>query len=53
MPAWMAYDMRQMAERFISGGMLPGAGDVERLMQLLGRPLRTYGAFAADHASAG
>jgi len=53
MPAWMAYDMRQMAERFISDGMLPGAGDVERLMQLLGRPLRTYAAFAAEHASAG
>ena len=53
MSAWMAYDMRQMAERFISDGMLPGAGDVERLMQLLGRPLRTYGAFAAEHASAG
>ena len=33
--------------------MLPGAGDVERLMQLLGRPLRTYRAFAAEHASAG
>lgn len=53
MPAWMAYDMRQMAERFISDGMLPSAGDVERLMQLLGRPLRTYAAFAAEHASAG
>lgn len=53
MPGWMAYDMRQMAERFISDGMLPGAGDVERLMQLLGRPLRTYGAFAAEHASVG
>ncbi|MGE8258929.1 MAG: SDR family oxidoreductase [Stenotrophomonas sp.] len=53
MPAWMAYDMRQMADRFISDGMLPGAGDVERLMQLLGRPLRTYGEFAAEHASVG
>lgn len=53
MPAWMAYDMRQMAERFISDGMVPGAGDVERLTQLLGRPLRTYAAFAAEHASAG
>lgn len=50
MPAWMAYDMRQMAERFISDGMLPGAGDVERLMQMLGRPLRSYRAFAAGHA---
>lgn len=45
--------MRQMAERFISDGMLPGAGDVERLMQLMGRPSRTYGEFAAEHASAG
>lgn len=46
MPPWMAYDMRQMAERFLSDGMLPGAGDVERLMQLLGRPLRSYREFA-------
>ena len=53
MPAWMAYDTRQMAERFISDGMLPGAGEVERLIQLLGRPLRTYREFAAEHASAG
>ncbi|WP_282294899.1 NmrA/HSCARG family protein [Stenotrophomonas sp. PS02289] len=45
MPPWMAYDMRQMAERFISDGMLPAAGDVERLMQLLGRPLRSYRGF--------
>lgn len=45
--------MRQMAERFISDGMRPGAGDVERLMPLLGRPLRTYGAIAAEHAPAG
>lgn len=53
MPPWMAYDMRQMAERFISDGMLPGAGDVERLMQLLGRPLRTYRGFATEVAAAG
>lgn len=53
MPPWMAYDMRQMAERFISDGMLPAAGDVERLMQLLGRPLRSYRGFAAEIAVAG
>lgn len=53
MPAWMAQDLRQMAERFVSDGMRPGAGDVERLVQLLGRLLRTYGAFAAEHAPAG
>lgn len=42
MPSWMAYDMRQMAERFQTDGMLPEAGDVDRLTALLGRPLRTY-----------
>ncbi|TXC71356.1 NmrA/HSCARG family protein [Sphingomonas ginsenosidivorax] len=42
MPSWMAYDMRQMAERFQSDGMIPEAGDVDRLTALLGRPLRTY-----------
>ena len=42
MPSWMAYDMRQMAERFQTDGMLPEAGDVDRLIALLGRPLRTY-----------
>lgn len=51
MPAWMAYDMRLMAGRFISDGMLPVAGDVERLMQILGRPLRTYRGFAAEAAA--
>ena len=42
MPSWMAYDMRQMAERFQTDGMIPEAGDVDRLTALLGRPLRTY-----------
>ena len=42
MPSWMAFDMRLMAERFLSDGMLPGAGDVDRLTGLLGRPLRSY-----------
>ncbi len=42
MPSWMAFDMRLMAERFISDGMLPDAGDVDRLTTLLDRPLRTY-----------
>jgi len=42
MPSWMAYDMRQMAERFQTDGMIPGAGDVDRLTAMLGRPLRTY-----------
>lgn len=42
MPKWMAYEMRLMAERYVSDGMIPEAGDVERLTKLLDRPLRTY-----------
>lgn len=48
MPAWMAYDMRMMGERFLTDGMLPEDGDVERLMTLLGRPLRSYRNFASE-----
>jgi uncharacterized protein YbjT (DUF2867 family) len=47
MPGWMAFDMRLMAERFLTGGMLPEADDVERLTRLLGRALRSYRDFAA------
>ena len=50
-PHWMAYDMRLMAERFQTEGMIPAAGDVERLTALLGRPLRTYREFAAENAA--
>lgn len=53
MPGWMAYDMRLMAERFLTDGMVPEAGDVERLVSLLGRPLRTYRALAAEIAVSG
>ena len=42
MPICMAFDMRLMAERFLSDGMLPDAGDVDRLTSLLGRRLRSY-----------
>jgi uncharacterized protein YbjT (DUF2867 family) len=48
MPAWMAYDMRMMGERFLTDGMLPDEGDVERLTTLLGRPLRSYRDFALE-----
>lgn len=50
MPSWMAFDMRLMGERFVSDGMVPEAGDVERLIALLGRPLRTYRDFVAGIA---
>ncbi len=52
MPGWMAYDMRQMAERFVSDGMVPESGDVERLTALLGRPLHAYRDLAAAVAAA-
>jgi uncharacterized protein YbjT (DUF2867 family) len=52
MPKWMAYEMRLMAERFVGDGMIPDAGDVERLTSLLGRPLHTYRDFAAQIAAA-
>ncbi|WP_374473123.1 SDR family oxidoreductase [Phenylobacterium sp.] len=52
MPRWMAYEMRLMAERYVSDGMIPEPGDVERLTRLLGRPLHTYRDFAARTAAA-
>jgi len=48
MPKWMAYEMRLMAERFVSDGMLPEAGDVERLVKILGRPLHSYRGFVDE-----
>jgi len=51
MPGWMAYDMRLMAERFLSDGMRSEAGDVERLVAMLGRPLHSYREFAASIAA--
>ena len=48
MPSWMAFDMRLMSERFLTEGMIPAAGDVERLTTLLGRPLRSYRDFASE-----
>lgn len=51
MPAWMAYDMRMMGERFLTDGMVPDEGDVERLTTLLGRPLRSYRDFALETAA--
>jgi uncharacterized protein YbjT (DUF2867 family) len=50
MPSWMAFDMRLMAERFLSDGMVPEAGDVDRLTTLLGRPLHSYRDYVAQIA---
>lgn len=46
MPKWTAYEMRLMAERYVSHGMIAKTGDVERLTQMLGRPLHSYREFA-------
>ena len=51
MPKWMAYEMRLMAERYVSDGMVPEAGDVERLTKILGRPLHSYRSFATEIAT--
>ncbi len=52
MPKWTAYEMRLMAERYVSDGMIPEIGDVERLIKILGRPLHSYRDFAAEIARA-
>lgn len=52
MPTWMAYEMRLMAERYVSDGMLPEQGDVQRLTSILGRPLHSYREFAVTMAAA-
>jgi uncharacterized protein YbjT (DUF2867 family) len=52
MPKWMAYEMRLMAERYVSDGMVPEVGDVERLTTILGRPLHSYRDFATNLAAA-
>ena len=52
MPKWTAYEMRLMAERYVSDGMIPEAGDVERLTRILGRPLHSYRDFAVEIAPA-
>ncbi|MBA69192.1 MAG: NmrA family transcriptional regulator [Rhizobiales bacterium] len=51
MPRWTAYEMRLMAERYVSDGMIPEAGDVDRLIKLLGRPLYSYRDFATELAA--
>ena len=41
-----------MAERYVSDGMIPETGDIERLTSILGRPLHSYRDFAAAIANA-
>lgn len=41
LPDWQAYETRLMTERYVSDGMIPAEGDVERLTTMLGRPLHS------------
>lgn len=51
MPKWMAYEMRLMAERYVSDGMIPETGEIDRLTRILGRPLHGYREFASRLAA--
>lgn len=51
MPPWMAYEMRLMAERYVSDGMIPEQGDRKRLTTMLGRSLHGYRETAASIAA--
>jgi hypothetical protein len=50
MPAWMAFDIRLMAERFSTDGMVPEDGMCSIRRSRWGRPLRSYRDFATDVA---
>jgi uncharacterized protein YbjT (DUF2867 family) len=52
MPNWTAYEMRLMAERYVSDGMIPEQDDVARLTAILGRPLHSYRDYARDLVAA-
>ena len=47
-PHFGHHEMRLMAERYVSDGMIPEAGDVDRLTTLLGRQLHSYRDFATE-----
>ena len=48
MPAAMAFDTALMFRGFQRDGMLPSPGAAEAVAAMLGRPLRTYRAFAEE-----
>ena len=52
LPRWTAYEMRLMAERYVSDGMIPEDGDRERLTAMLGRPLHSYRETAVELSAA-
>lgn len=51
LPAWHALDLRLMFSRYQTDGAVAGADDIARLTRLLGRPPRSYRAFAKETAA--
>lgn len=51
-PAWLAYDLRAMMNRYQADGAVATRADIERLTTLLGRPPRSYREFARETARA-
>ena len=49
-PAWMAYDMRTMMQRYQQDGAVATPADLDRLTTLLGCPPRRYRDFAVETA---
>jgi uncharacterized protein YbjT (DUF2867 family) len=50
-PAWLAYDMRLMMQRYQQDGAVAAPADLDRLTHLLGRAPRSYRDFAREAAS--
>ncbi|VXC97059.1 NmrA family transcriptional regulator [Burkholderia sp. 8Y] len=50
-PAWLAFDMRLMMQRYVQDGAVATAAPIERMSALLGRPPRSYRDFAIEMAS--
>ncbi len=51
-PGWMAYDLRLMMSGIQRLGQVAADGAVQKLEQILGRPLRAYAAFVAERVQA-
>jgi len=49
-PAWLAYDLRAMMNRYQVDGVVATRADIERLTALLGHPPRSYREFARETA---
>jgi len=50
-PAWLAYDMRLMMQRYQQDGAVASAAEIEHLSTLLGRAPRSYRDFAVAMAA--